>query len=384
MIRDTRPFLIAILLLSVLFPAEITLAALVGAPSQLLIPDARSQGMGWAYTAIAEGPSAGFWNPAALGLQEGLWLGWGEAQLVPELADGIWFRPKQLSVSWGGYGLGLYRNTLDYGKSFHTGDSPDDVHEFEASEYVQCLSFGMDLSQLIRLKESTCLAMGLNIKQFKADLGSSREIFDFGPGGDGSAMDLDLGILLDLDKSLPELTRLHSAAGPRSEAATADIRKTSSIGLRGGLVVKNLLANEMEFDNEQWDSPLGRFLRSGLALELTLQDLPPFPHILKLSLAYDHELLLSPSGHPAHSFYGLEIDLLGVFAIRRGYLDKRDQDISGSTNGYGIGFDFQIDTRFIRRVSARYDYAEIPQATGFSRVEKEYWSLRLVASPSWL
>jgi len=354
-------------------------ASVVGAQSQLLEPDARSQGMGSAYTAIAEGPYASYWNPAALSLQEGLWGGWGTAQLVPDLADDIWLRSKHVSFSWNGLGIGFNRNYLDYGTSYITGDSPDDVIAYDSYEYSQALGFGLNLLDVIGNSENFEVAIGVNFKQFKVDL-APPGIVDLPPMvSKASASDMDIGFLVSGTKRYPDLVVEGVSCGDASNDFT------TSISIRGGLVYKNIQKGTLRYGYplEQID-PLGYFRHTGVALEATLQRIPPFPHVVRLIYSQDWEDMIEPEMGPDIGHKGIEIDLLGVFAYRWGYIDDPDGDITDSTSGWGLGFDIELGNRYIDRISARYDSADVPQASDLARVKKGSWAFRLITSPDWL
>jgi len=298
-----------------------TEASDVGVVSQLMPPDARSQGMGSAYTAIAEGPYASYWNPAALGLQEGLWGGWGTAQLVPDLADDKWLRSKHISFSWKGLGVGFNRNYLDYGTSYITGDTPDDPIEYDSYEYSQTIGFGLNLLDVIGNNENFDLALGVNFKQFKVDV-APPVILDFSTAV--TASDIDIGFLVSGIKRFPNMDIVGVSWGE----ASSD--HTTSISLRGGLVYKNTRRSPLRYTEieQEHSAPLGYFRHSGIAIEATLQRIPPFPHIVRLIYSQDWEDMLEPEIGPDIGHKGIEIDLLGVLSYRWGYIDDPDGDIT--------------------------------------------------------
>lgn len=351
-------------------------AAVVGAVSQLMQPDARSQGMGSAYTAIAEGPYASFWNPAALGLQEGLWGGWGTAQLVPDLTDDVWLRSKHISFSRRGLGIGFNRNYLDYGTSYITGDSPDDPIEYDSYEYCQTIGLGLNLLDLIGENKHFDFALGLNFKQFKVDIAPSG-VLDFEVGS-STASDIDIGFLATGTHYMPTL----NIEGVNWGEASNDL--TTSISIRGGLVYKNIQKGTLRYPELGQIDPLGYFRHSGIAIEATLQRLPPFPHVIRLIYSQDWEDMLEPEIGPDIGHKGIEIDLLGIFSYRWGYINDPDGDVTDSTSGWGLGFDIEVQNQYINRISAHYDFADVPQASDLARTRKGSWAFRLVTSPDWL
>lgn len=59
--------------------------------SATIEPDARSNGMGGAFTAVAEGPAAVWWNPGALAFIQGIEVSpFSRRQLLPGIAEGMW------------------------------------------------------------------------------------------------------------------------------------------------------------------------------------------------------------------------------------------------------------------------------------------------------
>ena len=349
-------------------------ASRVGANSQLIKPEARSYGMGLAFTAIAEGPAAGFWNPAALGLNSGFWLGKSEAQLVPDLADDIWMRGKHFTLSAGGIGFAFYRNYLDYGKSPITTDSPDIDGSFDSYEYINSFGLGVDLKHLGLFADNDNMqaALGANYRYFKVDLVAGHTIPEIEvPAAD--TWDLDLGAMWTGHLPLPEFTI--EVPPLFSGLSSPDGSRYSSIGLRGGLVVKNVLAHEITFIDDEVVSPLGRFLHTGIAAEATLQSLPPFAHIVRVLVAWDRQSIMEPDIDWVENYRGFEINLLGIFSYRRGYIDDPDGDITDSTEGHGFGFDFMFENWLFTRLGFAYDYADVPQAADLDRVDKESYSL---------
>jgi len=371
--------LISVVAILVACPISIRIAdaSVVGPVAQLLRPDARSQGMGSAYTAIAEGPYASYWNPAALGLQEGLWGGWGTAQLLPGIADDLWLRSKHVSFSWKGMGIGFNRNFLDYGTSYLTGDSPDEVIAHDSYEYCQSLGLGLNLLEPIGKSEHLDLALGISFKQFRIDI-PPPHILDFSTVV--TASDIDIGFMITGVQSFPRMDIVDVSWGEASND------HTTSIEIRGGLVYKNTQKSPLKYMElgHQYGEPLGYFRHSGIAVKATLQRLPPFPHVVRVIYSQDWEEMLEPEIGPDIGYKGVEIDFLGVLAFRRGYIDNPDGKITDSTSGWGLGFDIEVENRYISRISAHYDSAEVPQAEGMARARKGSWAFRLVASPDWL
>ena len=102
--------LIFLVLLGLALPAGITLAQTSGAASLTITPGARADGMGRAFVALPTDASANFWNPAALAYEKGRVFGLMHAQLVPDLADDVYYENLGYAMhlpGWGGIGASL-------------------------------------------------------------------------------------------------------------------------------------------------------------------------------------------------------------------------------------------------------------------------------------
>ena len=138
-------------LLTLLFlsaPTGSALASLAGAACLQIPPSARFNGLGQSGVALADDATAAWWNPAGLGFMTGRTLGLMHSQLVPDLANDIYYEYAgwvQQLEGWGTYSFSLIY--LSYGESVKTSDSPDPEGTFTSYEFSPALSYGVHLDE---------------------------------------------------------------------------------------------------------------------------------------------------------------------------------------------------------------------------------------------
>lgn len=309
-------------LLTLLFlalPAGSALASLAGAACLQIPPSARFNGLGQSGVALADDATASWWNPAGLGFMSGRTLGLMHSQLVPDLADDIYYEyagwVHQLE-GWGTYSINFIY--LSYGESVKTTSSPDPEGTFTSYEFSPGLSYG------VRLDENT--AVGLGLKYVRVDLAPASSVPDPGAGeGAGGSVAVDLGVLR------------------RFGAYSA------------GLALTNFGPNISFIDAEQSD-PLPRFFRVGAAGLVYKGD---YGHVL---LSADLNKLLVSGGQTTVNG-GTELQYTDIMALRIGYISDPDGDITDFT--YGGGFHTKLGGK-----DFFLDYGNIPQAEELDRVHR--------------
>ena len=101
------------------------------------------------------GGDADYWtNPALLGYHEGLRFEHGNTQLVPDLADNVYFKSDRFTFQKYGVGVGLSaspfgRNRLDYGETIVTDPKGNKVGTFEPYETYKYFGFGVSVAALL-------------------------------------------------------------------------------------------------------------------------------------------------------------------------------------------------------------------------------------------
>ena len=158
--RKTRPHgLLAaatmVLLLAISAPAVAqNPEAESGAQSLLLDPSVRSSAMGHSSNAVFWGIGSNYWsNPALLAYRRGVEYEWGRTQLVPQIADDVFFTSKRLTLGYWGVGflvagkpissVGGLR--LDYGVSIATDVDGNELGRFRSYEDTQAFAIGANL-----------------------------------------------------------------------------------------------------------------------------------------------------------------------------------------------------------------------------------------------
>ncbi|MBU1701309.1 MAG: hypothetical protein KJ970_16780 [Candidatus Eisenbacteria bacterium] len=333
------------------------------AVSQFITPDARSQGMGRAFTAIAEGPSANWWNPGALGISRSFYFSpWSAARLVPDLADDVWMRTFGLTGHYRGIGLGAHVAYLSYGESPIVDGYGHAVGSFDSWEVVALLGAGIDVIQLMNPEQKNIRwGIGGNLKYFDLDLAPA------GAGGvEGpatcSTWDMDLGTLMVLRLPLDV-----GADGNQSRSSAGT--PPSFIGIRGGYMLKNVLDHTLKFPSEDMRYPLMRFDRLGLAFELGFMHMPPLGYLIRwnvLTLDWENVYFDGSYYNRAIDYRGTELTILGIFTVRHGYIDDKEGEVTDDT--WGLGFGVDRSTEKFSRIGGRFDYASVPQAEGLDRV----------------
>ena len=325
--RLTRstPMTLLLALLTILAFALPAAASVAGAHSLQIPPGARFNGLGQAGVALADDATAPWWNPAGLGFMKGRTFGLMHSQLVPDLADDIYFEYASWVhqiPDWGTYALSLVY--LSYGESVKTTDSPEAQGTFSSYEVSPALSYG------VRLDQNT--ALGITLKYVRVDLAPVDAVPDFDRDGAGSSVAVDLGFLRRF--------------GSRSSL---------------GIVLTNFGPN-ISFINDEQSDPLPRHLKTGVSY---LAYGTEYGHVL---LTADYNKMLV-SGGPTVYNGGAEFQYMEIMALRLGWMNDKDGDITAPT--FGGGFHVGLGSR-----EFYLDYASVPQASDLDRVNR--FSLELL------
>ncbi len=116
-------------------------------PFLLIAPDSRAAGMGNTGVAIADNPSAIFWNPAGLAFQRGTevsithsqWLANFNADLFYDYLVGTYY-VEDVGT------FGAHITYLNLGEQLRTLDSPEPLGRFNSYEFTVGLSYGFQVS----------------------------------------------------------------------------------------------------------------------------------------------------------------------------------------------------------------------------------------------
>jgi opacity protein-like surface antigen len=314
-----------------------------GAASLLITPGARADGMGRAFVALPTDATANWWNPAALALEKGRVFSLMHAQLVPDLADDVYYENLGYAMhlpGWGGIGATLIY--LGYGKSMATTEEGYELGYFTSYEISPQVSIGTEAIPGI--------AAGLTLKYVYVNLAPSWATQDQQPGT-GDTFAADLATLIRLKELVPAVP----------------------IPVNLGLNVQNLGPRIAYIDQDQAD-PIGRNFKLGIGVQFL--NLPNLTGIASYdynkSLVYVNglgEIFSNTEERPIHNF-GSEITYSDFVSGRFGYIQDKDGDIIDPT--FGLGFVLDIGSKS----NLAFDYASVPQAKVLDRVNKFSISFR--------
>jgi hypothetical protein len=316
------------------------------------IPDARGAALGRAFTAVAEGPGAVWWNPGGLGLVRGWWV--VPLSGTPSRSP---FGQSEFRVNGVCGRIGRQALAVQYArwKAVYEYDSP-------ISESALTIGYGVDLVEIIRKEQGSRLQWGVggSAKRltWSAANVSSPSLKDL------SAYDVDLGTLARLERplaGLPVLSIVGGVSAPRP----------SFMAGRLGLMVRNALDQRMGPNR----APLGREVRAGLGVESGLIATPPFGHLLRMLATVELDRSLTEESVPGNVNYGVEVMLLGILTWRYGQFDDHylmsvgdsqgtravSRNSRGVTQGIGLGFGGD-------RFSVQFDGARTRQGGGDSKL----------------
>jgi hypothetical protein len=316
-----------------------------GAASLLITPGARADGMGRAFVALPTDATANWWNPAALALEKGKVISLMHAQLVPDLADDVYYDNLGAAMylpGWGGIGASLIY--LGYGKSMATTEEGYELGYFTSYEISPQASIGTEILPGV--------AVGGTLKYVYVNLAPSWATQDHVPGT-GDTFAFDVATLIRVKELMPSLP----------------------IPVNVGLNVQNLGPRIAYIDQDQAD-PIGRNFKLGFGVQFL--NLPSLTGIASYdynkSLVYVNgiqEIFSYKEGEerPIHNF-GSEVTYGNFVSGRFGYIQDKDGDIIDPTFGLGFVLDIGSEAGFA------FDYASVPQAKVLDRVNKFSISFR--------
>jgi hypothetical protein len=289
-----------------------------GGASTMIAPGARADGMGRAFTAVANDANAIWWNPGGLAFVRGHDLNMTYTQLVPDLASDVSFSyPAYVQHVEGWGGLGASVAYLSYGKSEATDVNGDVTGEFTSYEVVPGVAYGTELADN--------LGFGVTLKLIRVDLAPAAVTLDQ-RNGRGTTFAADLGLLMKLPSA-----------------------RTSF-----GAVLSNLGPDISYIDVDQSD-PLGRNIRIGAAYTPFETDMH------RVLIAADASRFLIPGRTLAVDVWdaGAEYEFNRLIALRAGYISDPRGTITDFTFGLGINYR-----------GIRFDYASVPQSQYLNRVNR--------------
>lgn len=289
-----------------------------GAISVTISPSVRAEAMGGLFLTATDDYSARWGNPAGLAFMDRQVVGVMVSQLVPDLADDVfywyggWARPIQ--------GLGTVAadlTYLSYGESQATDTDGTSRGTFSSYEISPAIGFGFQFVP-------GTVGVGIAAKYVRVDLAPASVLLDpTGSGsGTGTSWAFDLGAMYRHDR------------------------------VQAGLLISNLGPDITFIDAEQSD-PMPRTARVGAMYNAYQSDVGA----LRVGAEWEQTLVSFERSPVYHA--GGEFVYAATFAVRAGFVNDKDGDISGPTGGFGVSW-----------AQAAFEYGNVPQAEGLDRVHR--------------
>ncbi len=332
-------------------------------------PGGRASAMGQAGVAVSQRAHSVWWNPALLGVASEKELSSTFAQLVPDLADDVYYLNFAGVYPVTDAALAVDVMYLTYGSTLATKESGDTVGSFNSYEFAPVLGVGLKVAGVPFGEGGQELGIyaGLAAKYVWVDLvpGWVLDELDFGEhaadGAQADAVGLDVGFLGRIEDLVPGTVEALSV----------------------GANVQNL-GTELSYISGGASDPLPRNLKAGVALELFDGD------PARVTLAFDYNKSLtkwdvgttsppdSASQEDVRRFKtafkfgwssykpllnaGMEVSVAqDLLNLRLGYIHDPEGEITAFT--FGGGLNVSLGSTLLR-----FDYSSIPQAKGLDRV----------------
>lgn len=333
----------------------------VAAPLAFLPPDARGAAMGEACTALARGPEAAWWNPAALALGHGLrgipysrsnrLLPWKEARL------------EQFAAAYGGGGLGLgatwTQELIHSRRAIFTPEDPAPRYP-RSRRQVATVGMGVDLSHFaVSLPRAVRLAVGAAARGFRdeLDLGGSGDQ----PGGNNDEFEREGSTRpqgWDLDGAAILTWRLAEPSRPDEEQGAPGV----AVDLCLGYVAMNAL--DRQHQTSLGRLSIGRRDRASAALTLRVPVRWPGADRVDLAAAFERRGFALRAGdqESAVDHFGGEISVGGYAAVRAGQVRDPGHEGPGARGRrftWGGGLSLPPGGKRSLRPGLAVDYADL-------------------------
>jgi hypothetical protein len=159
--------------------------------------------------------------------------------------------------------------------------------------------------------------------------------------------------------------------------------RSAYVGVRGGLLLRNLLSRAVVCVRNEAFRPLHPSVRVGVALEAALGVVDTFGRLLSVLFSLEEEIIHQRRDEFAgtsareltNSRFGVELSLLGMLAARGGWIKDPETDIEDWSWGMGAGVDLWRPGGSIGQLGARLDFANVPTIVDQER--SEHWTLSL-------
>ncbi len=286
---------------------------------------ARAIAMGGSFVAIADDPSALYWNPAGIVNINSISL---QATKTNWFVDTD-FNVIDLVVPLGfmNSAIGIHLAMMDYGENpVRTVARPDGTGEtYSASDLVAGLYWSFGITQNI--------SFGLGLKYFKETIWHV----------EGSTVAIDLAILYQTPVKGLRLGGTISNLGPEFRLSGRDLVRVSDIDGRKDIYYNNDNV-AIEYGTENYALPM--LFRFGVAYEFVLSD----DYAVQFGTNLNH-----PSDDKESVDVGGEAKIFDMVFLRAGYQSLfNDASISGLTLGGGLDYTFSN----VVRVTVDYAWSD--------------------------
>ena len=387
-----KAVILILLLFSVAAMFDEAAAQISSVQSLLVGPSIRASGMGRSSAAVFWGGDADYWaNPALLGYHDGLRFEHGKTQLVPDLADDVYFRSDRFTLARWGIGITATapfgRNRLDYGETMAIDEQGHNLGTFTSYEEYDDFGIGVSFARasesLLRRADPSFpelsrygdIALGVSHQDVHVDFAPSWATPDGNPAA-GNVTVRDFGVLL-------RFTPFNSIGGSSLFADFDDM-----FGPVGGMRLdlayaqskQNYREETITYSGFDQTDPVAATTRNAISLHVETG----FPYELGarmkssghgwlvgaltplISVGWSREKIednVFPDAEPIRN-WGAELVLAQIVHLRTGRIKDVNGDIIDSTWGWGLGF--EIDGL----VGFRYDRATVPQARELDTVDR--------------
>jgi hypothetical protein len=328
-------------------------------PSAEYSLDARAQGMGGAFSALAVGPAAIAWNPAGLAWPQPVAQGlFSRAALDPGTSDGPRYEAFAATYHHAAFGVGVAFSRVC---AEDAPSSPED--------HTLRLGAGIDLGRDLWPRQTwLAMALGLAYKRTAEVAGYS---YPVACDGTPAGADVDAGLLIAARIAGEDFR-------PAPLQPHGDRR--AFVRLRTAAVVRNLLKREIVCREPAITRPQVRAIHAGAALEFGTARVSGLGPALAASVAAERETMLIREPHATWTYrrdrnikrFGGEVGLLGLLAARAGWIQDEDAGIEDWSWGAGAGIPLGNLFGAVGRAGLQLDYARVPQPSGWD--PQEHWS----------
>jgi hypothetical protein len=314
--------------LGVLGAGEARAVSEAAAPSLIIPPGARACGLGQSFIGIADDATAMYWNPAGLAYMNGRNVALMHSQLIPELANDVYYEYFGYTQEVAGLGMmGVSFTFLTYGKWQAMGESGEPGDFFSSYEFAIGATYAALLSENI--------SAGVSLKLVHVSLAPATATIE-GEEGVGTSFAADLGVMWRLFHGRVILAANLQNVGP-----------------------------DISFIDVEQSAPLPRNLKTGIGVELMKTELN------RLLGSFEVNVPLTGLERKFDDFSawsddvtfngGVEWGFSKFLALRAGYIYDPDGDIEGMSYGGGL---------HITSVGLTFDYATVPKAKDIGREDK--------------